>query len=145
MGIGLVARQAYYKISALEELLIFKGIIKKEEAENHYQEVLKNKSEQRHKLCVDFWNRIEDGDHIEHCGGEKDSWDGIVLAKSVKPWEILALEIVNKRKSKHKEGIRFVLAPCTPSLIIVIHKNGEREQLAEGYSIFHAEYEEVQK
>lgn len=131
MGIKQIATEAYHRMQALEQLLVAKGIIEEGEAAKHYQDILTERAEQYKKLREEFWSRIDDGDHIEYFGDPRDSWEGIVLAKSVRPWQVLTVEIV--KKLKIKEGSRFVLEPCNSELIVVTHKNGERERLQNFY------------
>jgi hypothetical protein len=134
LGIKQIAYDAYCRIQTLEEILVAKGILQKGEAAKYHQDMLAERAKQYKKLREDFWNRINDGDHIEYTQPfSRNVWEGVVLAKSVRPWEVLTVMIVKKLSSRIKEGSRFVLEPCEPEFIVVTHKNGEREHLSSSY------------
>lgn len=101
MSIGLIARQALYKVCALEKALILKGILTKGEVEQLYNDELREQAEEEKKRESEHWDQLEVGVEIEVFPDMRKPIRGILIGKSVRPWLFICLQITD-RGSYHK-------------------------------------------
>ena len=101
MGVGLVAREAYYKVHALEQALISKGILIEGEVAQLYNNELRKHAEEETKCQSELWDKLSDGIEVKLFPYMAKPLFGVLVGKSTSPWKAICLRITD-RGSYHK-------------------------------------------
>lgn len=90
-----IAQDAYFKVEALEQLLISKGLIKEGEAEEYKQQVINQRNDDYEKRTKEYWDKIKDGDYISYSSPTCDyNCQGQVLAKSQTSFGFITIRLI---------------------------------------------------
>jgi hypothetical protein len=126
MGIVAMVQVAYYKVEALEGLLVAKGIIEANEVETSEQKLLAEEGKRRQTHREEFWYSIKDGDYIYFLHTGSDS-AGEVVAKSTTHWKAITVASTVTDRWGRKKKCERTMYDVVPSEILVTYKDGHIE------------------
>jgi len=106
--VGVYAREAFRKVTLIEQYLIAKDILKPGELDSLQEALYRAQAAQaeieRQKQVEEdkkVWETFQDGREIIHMDPThawNDEWKGIVIAKSAEPYKAITVRITTKYK-----------------------------------------------